>query len=263
MIVRVYEMKVPLDLLLLLHSGSAIAQSTGSPSKPVSDSFAASQISVLEPLFKILLSNIPTIAIIIGLLVLVKILGSPKFKGWIGERRVRNTLSTLSTLDPARYSSHHDLYLPRHDCEDLTQIDHVVVSPYGIFVIETKNFTGWIFGSENQREWRQQIYRKKYNFQNPLHQNELHVNSLAAHLGLARNRFHSLVVFVGDATFKKEMPENVIHEGLAGYILSRNALLLTPPELEAARARLAELDINADRKASSKIHLAALQARHS
>ncbi len=196
---------------------------------------------------------------IIGTLVLVKISGHPKSKGWLGERRVRRI---LRTLDPTSYRSHHDLYIPRHDSEDLTQIDHVVISPSGIFVIETKNYTGWIFGSEKQREWTQQIYRKKSRFSNPLHQNNLHVNSLAAYLGLAKNRFHSLVFFAGDATLKSPMPDNVIHQGLARWILSRNKMLLTPPELETARAKLAELDRCTDRRASTITHEAAIQARH-
>ncbi len=52
-----------------------------------------------------------------------------------------------------------------------TQLDHVVVSRFGVFVIETKNYRGWIFGSEKQPQWTQQIYRQKNRFQNPLHQN--------------------------------------------------------------------------------------------
>ena len=223
----------------------------------------APQTGFLQPLFHALLPSIPLLAIGVGLFVLVKIFASagrnPRSKGWLGERRVRNL---LSTLDPSLYHSHHDLYLPRHDGAGLTQIDHVVVSPYGIFVVETKNFSGWIFGSENQPTWTQQIYRRKSSFPNPLHQNNLHVNSLAAHLGLGKDRFHSLVFFAGNAIFKTPMPGNVLSQGLTRRILTRNTMLLTPPELAAARARLAELDHTTDRKAASRTHLAALRARH-
>ena len=53
-----------------------------------------------------------------------------------------------------------------------TQIDHVIVSKYGVFVIETKNFQGWIFGAENQAQWTQSLPGgRKFRFQNPLHQN--------------------------------------------------------------------------------------------
>jgi hypothetical protein len=46
-----------------------------------------------------------------------------------------------------------------------TQIDHILISPYGVFIIETKNYTGWIFGSINQKQWTQKIYKKSYRFQ--------------------------------------------------------------------------------------------------
>ena len=36
-----------------------------------------------------------------------------------------------------------------------TQIDHIIVSVHGIFVIETKNYKGWIYGNEKQRQWTQ------------------------------------------------------------------------------------------------------------
>jgi hypothetical protein len=60
-----------------------------------------------------------------------------------------------------------------------TQIDHVLVSVYGIFVIETKNMKGWIFGDERSAQWTQSIFGKKSRFQNPLRQNYRHVKALA------------------------------------------------------------------------------------
>ncbi|MEO5913818.1 MAG: nuclease-related domain-containing protein [Luteolibacter sp.] len=101
----------------------------------------------MSPLLQPLLSNLPIIAAFLVLLVAVKLLGSPAFKGWLGEMMVIRF--GLRKLDPALYQTFHDLYLPRPDGQGSTQIDHVVVSPFGIFVIETKNYRGWIFGSEN------------------------------------------------------------------------------------------------------------------
>jgi len=65
---------------------------------------------------------------------------------------------TLNKLDRKQYAVFHDLYLPRPDGKGTAQIDHVVVSPFGIFVIETKNMAGWIFGDERSRQWTQSIY---------------------------------------------------------------------------------------------------------
>ena len=61
-----------------------------------------------------------------------------------------------------------------------TQIDHVLVSRFGVFVIETKHYKGWIFGDEKSREWTQVIWGRKYRFQNPLHQNYRHLKAVQA-----------------------------------------------------------------------------------
>ena len=56
----------------------------------------------------------------------------------------------LAKLPPEDYKTVNDVMLPTVDGAT-TQVDHVVVSRYGIFVIETKDYGGWIFGGENQR----------------------------------------------------------------------------------------------------------------
>ena len=63
------------------------------------------------------------------------------------------------------------------------QIDHVVVSRKGIFVLETKNYTGWIFGNENSQNWTQVIYKRKEKFYNPIWQNFDHIQALKEFLG--------------------------------------------------------------------------------
>ena len=78
-----------------------------------------------------------------------------------------------------------------------TQIDHVIVSIYGIFVIETKNYKGWIFGREKQKEWTQQIYKTKNKFQNPLRQNYKHTKTLEKLLNLSDKEIYSVIVFIG------------------------------------------------------------------
>src|SRR5262245_24428443 len=58
--------------------------------------------------------------------------------------------------------------------EGTTQIDHVLVSRFGVFVIETKDYRGWIFASAGDRYWTQVLYRAKFRFQNPIRQNYSH-----------------------------------------------------------------------------------------
>ena len=76
-------------------------------------------------------------------------------------------------LSKATYRRFHDVVIRAPD--GTTQIDHVIVSPYGIFVIETKNMQGWIFGNAYHDNWTQTIYRHKSQFQNPLRQNYRHL----------------------------------------------------------------------------------------
>ena len=112
-----------------------------------------------------------------------------------------------------------------------TQIDHVVVSPYGIFVVETKNYKGWIFGSADQAQWTQSIYGKKNRFQNPLRQNYRHIKCLSDYLDLPEDRFHSVVFFIGDCKLKTDLPANVMTSGLSGYIKRQTSPILDQHQL--------------------------------
>jgi len=142
----------------------------------------------LTKLLDPLIANWPAFLGFLVIFIIFKILSSARFKGWNGERGVRRG---LARLDGSLYHIFHDLYVPRPDGQGSTQIDHVVISPFGIFVIETKNYRGWIFGSEKQAQWTQQIYRRKERLQNPLHQNKLHVCALMAFLELPEECFKS------------------------------------------------------------------------
>jgi len=144
--------------------------------------------------------------IILALPALVKAF-MPQIKGWIGETRVNMHLR--ESLDPTVYHLIPDLMLPTDD--GTTQIDHVVVSRYGVFVVETKNYTGWIFGKERDAQWTQQLYKRKERIQNPLRQNYKHTKTLSDLTGIPGNYFKSVVVFAGDSTFKTTTPPNVVY----------------------------------------------------
>ena len=91
-----------------------------------------------------------------------------------------------------------------------TQIDHILLVDTGIFVIETKHYSGWIFGNPQDKQWTQMIYRKKSRFQNPLHQNYGHIKALQTLFDLPEDHFHSVVVFTGEAEFKSDLGPNAI-----------------------------------------------------
>src|SRR5687767_10303839 len=96
----------------------------------------------------------------------------PYRRGKLGERVLN---PSISKLDPAKYPVLNYLLLPCDDCFGTAQIDHVVVSSFGIFFIETKNYSGWSFGDARQRNWTQVVYRFRQKFYNPLWQNYGHV----------------------------------------------------------------------------------------
>ena len=174
---------------------------------------------------------------LIPLALLGVLLRSSRVKGVVGERLVRSALRLR--LDRATYRAMHDLTLPTPD--GTTQIDHIVVSPYGVFVIETKNMKGWIFGGERQAQWTQKIYRNTTRFQNPLLQNYKHVKALQALLDVPPETVHSVVTFVGTSTFKTTMPKNVTQGArFIGYIKSFREPVFSEAALEAILRRIAD-----------------------
>lgn len=122
----------------------------------------------------------------------------PVIKGAVGEWYVNRELSKLG----ANYRIYSDLYVPNGK-GGTTQIDHVVTSPYGIFVIETKHYQGWIFGKENERYWTQTIYKRKEKLFNPIWQNYGHIQALKSYIGKEEFEFiYSIIVFSRNSTLK-------------------------------------------------------------
>lgn len=167
--------------------------------------------------------------LIIGAVIFNAVLKSKSFKGWFGEFQVRQALT--NQLDTERYRQFHNVTLPTAD--GTTQIDHIIVSEYGVFVIETKNMSGWIFGDPNHPKWTQTFGKSKNSFQNPLRQNYKHIKELESLLQIGEDKLFSVVVFTGDAEFKTDMPDNVIRSGrLPRYIHAKNTPLLTESEVQ-------------------------------
>lgn len=177
-------------------------------------------------------------------------------KGWFGEKMA--SVGMWAFLDKQVYLRIHDLTVPSPN--GTTQIDHVLVSSYGIFVVETKNYAGWIFGDPTQAKWTQVLYGKKSSFQNPLRQNYRHIKCLSDYLGLPEDRFHSIVFFIGESTFKTPMPANVVNERLAGHIGSYRQMILSPEEVSSTFQRLQQL--KAEPGHTRAAHLDSLKTRH-
>ena len=130
-----------------------------------------------------------------------------------------------------------------------TQVDHILVSRFGVFVIETKDYTGWIFANAEHATWTQATFNDKYKFQNPIHQNYRHVLAVQALLDFVPSTaIHSVVVFVGDAEFKTDVPTGVFTlqqliqhlMGCTEEVLSLNRVQFCVGRLETARLKVSQ-----------------------
>ncbi len=172
---------------------------------------------------------------VVPVLILGAIVKSATFKGFIGELIVK--ISAKLLLAKNKYSIFHNVTLSTED--GTTQIDHIVVSRYGVFVIETKNMKGWIFGAEHQEQWTQKIFKHTTKFQNPLRQNYKHTKTLADLLNIDLCKLFSVVVFVGDTTFKTPMPPNVTEGGgYIKFIKSKKEIIFSQPEVNSIIAAI-------------------------
>ena len=152
--------------------------------------------------------NLHILLIIAFVAVFVALLRLLPSKGEMGEKRVAGILSRLPR---DKYQIMNDLLI-HHANGHTSQIDHVVVSEYGIFVIETKNYSGWIYGGANSEYWTQNIYGKKYQLYNPIQQNQGHVRALRRILkDLPSDMFISIVAFSRRATLKNRYLDNVVY----------------------------------------------------
>lgn len=178
-------------------------------------------------------------------------------RGWIGEKKT--TFYMWLSLNADIYRRFHDVIIPTDN--GTTQIDHILVSPYGVFIIETKNIKGWIFGSENQSKWTQSLYGKKYSFQNPLRQTFRQKKILAEYLELDESLIHTVIFFVGSCKFKTKLPENVIRSGLGRYVKRFRDHILSPEETERVVKKL-EKHVS-ESTLTTNDHVQSLQSRYS
>lgn len=118
----------------------------------------------------------------------------PKFRGFMGEFWVRNE---LKKLPKDKYIVLNNIMIK--DDNGTHQFDHVVLSNYGIFVIEMKNYYGLIKGKEYDAKWCQYLGKTKNYFVNPIHQNYGHIKTLSTLLNIDEKYFISIICFSNQA----------------------------------------------------------------
>ena len=133
--------------------------------------------------------------------------------GFAGEYWVQKELNRL----PGEYLFLSDVMLEIDG--KTTQIDHIVFSKYGIFVIETKQRNTYITGNEHDKYWIVKAGRKKHYMYNPIHQNYGHKKAIEKILGLDDNQVIDIVCVSGQANLRVKSNKVVRVERLVDRIL--------------------------------------------
>lgn len=122
--------------------------------------------------------------------------------GEMGEYFTEYALNTL----PGDYFVLKNVYIPYRG--RTSEIDVLLVHTNGIFVFESKNYSGWIFGSRDQKFWTQSLSsKKKIKFYNPILQNQTHINALSLFLNLDKTQKPSSYIAFSERCELKSVPE--------------------------------------------------------
>ena len=154
----------------------------------------------------------------IVLLVIGIILGifKKQIVGWFGEHWTRQA---LKKLPKDKYKIINDVFILVNGSTH--QIDHVVISPYGIFSIETKQYNGFIVGNKYDKNWIRYAGKKKYYYSNPIRQNYGHVKSLSELLNIDESKIYNVVCIPSKARLKIQHDgELVRYDTIVDKILS-------------------------------------------
>ena len=187
---------------------------------------------------------------------------SPSSLGNAGELEVSRILHSL----PEEYSVLDDAIIPDQKVDPTkkytTQIDHVVVSPYGIFVIETKNYSGWIFGSEKNKRWKETFKTTQgHYFYNPIMQNWGHAYALAEHLRLNIGVFKPIVVFSDECELHVDSEIPVVYMSqLKAQILNYTQEIIPRKDVPRIYNRLCKLNL-VEEDIENK-HIDSIEERH-
>lgn len=146
-------------------------------------------------------------------------------RGEEGERAVAGILSAL----PEKFVVMNDVIVPSRTGS--AQIDHVVISEYGVFVIETKNYAGILDGDASGKTWRKTLGGRAIEIRNPVMQNSSHVSALSLVLALKKELFVPLVALSPECVLSERLSSSLRASGVsvvpfpsvASFVASRRA----------------------------------------
>jgi hypothetical protein len=187
----------------------------------------------------------------------------PLFNGSVHSQYIGNNQGELSThaeltrLDPGKYKIYSPLYVPIQG--KVTQIDHVILSMNGLFVLEVKGHRGSIYGAHKDREWK--VYYKggkEHELQNPISQNEYHRKALIKYLNIPSTHIISLIYFPNAYSLKVATTMPLLERGdLLGEIRKYSVPIFTPVTFGHLECELDKLMRNQDKL--QEIHTDSIQ----
>lgn len=178
--------------------------------------------------------------VLISILILIKSYES-KVKGYVGEKLVAKK---LSKLNKRKYKIINNLLLKT--LKGTAQIDHIVISQYGIFVIETKNYKGIITGNEYDDNWNQILFNNKEVLRNPIKQNNGHIKALKDVIPALRyKKINSIILFTKRSNLKVNTETTVIYYNKVNKVIKRSRKKeFTKEEVDYIYKKLNELNID-------------------
>ena len=179
---------------------------------------------------------------------------------YIGERGERRVSSFLEDLPCEDYWVFNDLLIC--DRNYTTQIDHIIISRFGVFVIETKNLHGKVYGSENAEFWKQYLpdwgYKRygstqEHQLRNPIWQNAGHIKTLRRLVFDNDIPIYGIVVFPYETELKVNADQPVLKMmNVVPFIKKHRDEVLTSKQMDFYRRRL--LDVSTTSESERKHH---------
>lgn len=187
--------------------------------------------------FIILYGPFVAVMLVLGVIAHLRLMETPAYRGWWGEYKVNLILKLCLSNQYTVYSN--AIYRGQFKGES-TQVDHIVVSRFGIWVLETKTLGGRIvIDPMNSDQWTQIVGRRRYRVDHPLKQNWSHVKAIQRITGIHSQKIHSYAVMAGSATFEGPLPERVFTVWQAlRKIQSYKTPVLTRAAVHSASMRL-------------------------
>lgn len=192
--------------------------------------------------------HILVLTIIFLIIIILGICFYNKFRGFMGEFWLKKELYKLPKKE---YLILNDVMIKSNN--KTYQIDHIVISKYGIFVIEMKNYYGRIYGNTYKKYWYQYVYNKKRSFYNPIYQNYGHVKALEDNLKLKEDIFIPIICFSNQAKINVTSKNIIINLDYINDVIKSYKKVILNDNINIIRDKI--ISINIKDKKIRKMHV--------